>query len=127
MDEITVKQRRLYPTVAAFYALHFPMMVQCAREHGYALAVHGSMATDLDLIAVPWTTSASDAAIFVESLRELLGGTIPNDPEASSFNLLLHNPNAKLHGRLAWSIYLGEPFQGPYIDLSVMPKTEVQI
>lgn len=118
-------QRRLYPALAAFYAHLVPLLAALARQHGYALAVHGSMATDLDLLAVPWTEEADEAEVLVEALRELVGGIIPNDPDAYSGDLLLHNPNTKPHGRRAWSIYwqiLDGYGVGPYIDLSVMPR-----
>lgn len=44
---------------APFYACLYPALCDRAREHGYALAIHGTVATDLDLIAVPWTTAAT--------------------------------------------------------------------
>lgn len=85
---------------------------------GYALAVHGSLKTDIDLIAVPWRDSAVDAAFLAEEMRTLAeqivgtARTRPGDP----------NPTKKPCGRLAWSFYLvPDGMEGPYIDLSVMP------
>ena len=34
------------------------MLCDVAREMGYALALHGSMNRDMDLIAVPWVVGA---------------------------------------------------------------------
>ena len=43
-----------------------------ARSMGYALAVHGSMARDLDLVAVPWVESAADPIELVEAFVEII-------------------------------------------------------
>ncbi len=37
----------------------YPQLVEEARRHGYALAPHGSLQRDLDLIAVPWSEEAA--------------------------------------------------------------------
>ena len=51
-------------------------------------------------------------------------GVIYNDPEADPNNLVMHNPQAKPHGRLCWSIQLGG---GAYIDLAVMPLVKANM
>lgn len=114
-------QRRRYPAVASFYAKLMPLLVKRAREHGYALAVHGSMATDLDLVAAPWTEDAVDAETLVESICELVGGKINRWGSEDFCWEACVSPAEKPHGRRAWSIYLSDSFSGPYIDLSVMP------
>lgn len=117
-------QRRAYPWSALIYSTILPKLQRVAREHGYALAIHGSMATDFDLLACPWTDGASDAETLVESLRETISGNIPDESEWSA------NPAKKPHGRLAWTIYpsaeLGEQRIGPYLDVSVMPRLPAQ-
>lgn len=103
-----------------FAALAFlPRIVAIARDHGYALTVHGSLARDFDFVAVPWVADAKPAAELVEAIRESVGGFILNDPTAKPGDYVRKNPEPKPHGRLAWSIHLGS---GPYIDLSVMPR-----
>lgn len=46
---------------------------EIAREHGYALGVHGSMREnrDIDLIAVPWTRKARACSSLVKAVGEL--------------------------------------------------------
>lgn len=90
---------------------------------GYALAVHGSLKTDIDLIAVPWRDSAVGQEFLAEEIRALaeqIVGTArvrQGDP----------NPTKKPCGRLAWSFYLvPDGMEGPYIDLSVMPVLDTQ-
>jgi len=86
-----------------------------ARGQGYALAVHGSLARDIDVVAIPWTEEAVDApalvAAIVAEVERVNGHAYMRDRDA--------NPTEKPHGRRAWSIHLGG---GPYIDLSVMPR-----
>lgn len=98
-----------------------------ARELGYAIAVHGSLERDIDIIAVPWTGAAIDARDLVRELVEVVyrvngAAYVRDDPPeelADAFDWTRRNPQPKPHGRLAWSIHLGG---GPYIDLSVMPR-----
>jgi hypothetical protein len=93
----------------SFYAWMLPELQACARERGYCLAMHGSMARDFDLIAVPWTVDAVPAVDLVEALRALV---------QDESMLPLRAPDEKPHGRRAWSIPLGG---GPYLDVSVVP------
>ncbi len=87
-----------------------------AKEHGYALAVHGSLARDIDLIAAPWVPEASLAPVLAEAIRakaeEVVGYAFLAPHEHREF------PRRKPHGRLCWAFHLGG---GPYIDLAVMP------
>lgn len=95
-----------------------PALRFIAYRCGYAIGVHGSLKTDIDLIAVPWRESPVDQEYLAEKLRvaaEMIIGTArmrEGDPK----------PTKKPCGRLAWSFYLQpEGIEGPYIDLSVMP------
>lgn len=110
------KPQRLRASARALcYAQTLSHLQQVAREHGYALAVHGSMQTDLDLIAVPWVEEAAEAVVLIEALRDAINGYI-RGPEYGD-----RNPAWKPHGRLAWSIYTSE-YAHTYLDVSVMPR-----
>ncbi|MBS1722848.1 MAG: hypothetical protein JSS66_07705 [Armatimonadetes bacterium] len=115
---------RTQPSYALVYAGLLPKLQDVAKQYGYALAVHGSMATDLDLVAAPWTEDACDAETLVNALAEIVGA----EPNYAG----LKNPGAKPHGRLVWTLlfnvleYGGWGVTGPYIDLSVMPRTSFQ-
>lgn len=92
-----------------------------ARECGYAIAVHGSMARDLDLVAVPWMVKAVCAQDLVDALCEQIplherpGNVYPDGVTVTP------NPEAKPWGRLAWSL-AGCPRPWLYVDLSVAPR-----
>jgi hypothetical protein len=116
----------------AFERLITPLRA-VARAHGYALAVHGSLARDIDLIAVPWRHDPSSPHTLVEAVRanveDVTGYTafIKNDPTADPCDFTRRGPEPKFHGRLAWSIYVKARHPGgyeTYIDLSVMPAYE---
>lgn len=122
----TAKERSA--VAPAIYARLAALLAERAEQLGYAIGVHGSLSRDLDLIAVPWTDTAVDVSALIESLRECCGGYILADgtpaarfdPESKAWiEKPIKSPEAKPHGRLAWSINLGG---GAYIDLSVMPK-----
>ncbi len=100
----------------AFGRLMEPIQ-SAARAKGYAVAVHGSIARDVDLLAVPWT----EEAVPAEELVAAVVAAIAHIQEAN--NGLAHLPpdqqaTPKPHGRRAWVIVLGG---GTWLDLSVMP------
>lgn len=105
----------LMPHVAPIFLDRvLPAIRETARVKGYAVAVHGSVARDIDLVAVPWIESALPAdelvsAIFDAVRARLEGaGYMPDEVRGTT----------KPHGRRAWTIILG---CGVFIDLSVMP------
>lgn len=96
-----------------------PDILQTAREHGYCVALHGSVARDIDLIAIPWTNEASAAEQVAEAIR-LAAEKITGHAFVAPHEIA-ETPKLKPHGRMCWSFHLGG---GPYIDLSVMPRLE---
>lgn len=107
---------------AAAFAWMIPHLQQVGRSLGYAVAVHGSLARDLDLVAVPWIESAASAEILVDAMCKAVDGFIRNDAAPSRWDRTTSSPQAKPHGRRAWTIrFAGHRF---YIDLSVMPTNK---
>lgn len=91
-----------------------------AERCGYALGVHGSLRRDIDIIAAPWRDSAISAAGLIDYLRKateaIVGCARVRKADEG------HQPEKKPCGRLAWSFYLTYDDNGPYLDISVMPK-----
>ena len=107
---------------AVAYTLLLPQLMEAGREVGYAVAVHGSMARDLDLIAVPWTEEAVSAERLVMHLMAAVDGKLRNGSRQSEGNWVRvpgSEPAIKAHGRQAWTIHLGN--EGLHLDVSVMP------
>lgn len=97
------------------FAFMYTGLCDIARDNGYALAVHGTLNCDFDLIAVPWTDEAIEPFDLVKEIENRIGIL-----EADIFiGLHSQDPELKPHGRLAWLIKLGN---GAALDISVMPK-----
>ncbi len=129
-------------TRAPFYAAMYHGLCDTARKEGYALAIHGTVTADLDLIAVPWVDAPSDpetlaralmkhiAAVDFEQLTrrhftnnpELVDQVLANEAKrnAEAGRVFLANgAEVKPHGRLCWNLYLDH---GAKVDLSIMPR-----
>ena len=100
--------------IAVFCEQALPSLIETARSHGYALAVHGSRRRDLDLIAIPWTERAADA----DALRSALCATTK---DRTGWGHLSNSGTwtEKPHGRLATTIIASMDIQ---LDLSVVPR-----
>lgn len=105
--------------MAPMFVHLYPRLAEAARSCGYALAVHGTLGRDYDLIAVPWTERAGSPAELVAVLEKVCGGWAPEFAQ-TGVEGPQKMPRPFPHGREAWLIY----FKGlsDYIDLSVTPR-----
>jgi hypothetical protein len=98
--------------------------MRAGQEVGYAIAVHGSLARDLDIVAIPWTEQAVEPLELVKRLSDAVEGHLRNEitkgPNGEDVFREGETPVFKPHGRLAWSIHL--EYSGLYVDVSVMPR-----
>lgn len=121
---------------------HFELLIgplrEVARRLGYALGVHGTLIRDIDLIACPWTGAAVSAKTLARAIgcetRRIVGCAKPCPSESRSNNpkyfrnglmgyaAKVGRISAKPHGRKSWVFHLTPNCDGPYIDLSVMPR-----
>lgn len=87
-----------------------------ARDHGYAIGVHGSMRPerDIDLIAAPWTKNAKAPRTLMRAIDKL--------PYLWRVKEHDHDPPKPL-GRLGyvWLIQFRHGSCPRYVDLSIMP------
>src|SRR5258708_6210270 len=101
-----------------YYCALIAALRHVAYRCGYALAVHGTLRRDIDLIACPWRDTAVSAPYLINEIRkatEAIAGTA-RVKEGDQF------PEKKPCGRLAWAFYLTHLDDGPYLDISVMAK-----
>lgn len=96
------------PNYAPMYCALYPQLAIIAQEHGYALAVHGSLGRDMDLICIPWIEFPSEPSAVVSAITGKFHIKSVGGP-----------PTIKAHGREAWTISIG--FGECFIDLSFMP------
>lgn len=96
-----------------FYAAGiYPKIAEVFRSHGYALAVHGSVANDFDLIAVPWVDEAgAPEDVVKEVLSKFAFEKIPDQIK----------PSSKPHGRIAYKLFFS--FGDCAMDISFTPRT----
>jgi hypothetical protein len=105
---------QLKPNFAPSYLAMYPELCRICQRHGYALAVHGSLARDFDLVAIPWAeTVASHSEVLAEIEKTFVVNVIPPNPKGG------YVWERKNHGRIAYTISVG--FGECAIDLSFMP------
>lgn len=90
-----------------YAACLYPQLAESFRDKGWALAVHGSLARDFDVIAVPWQPDPVPPQLCVDSICSYYGVRQIGDPVL------------KLHGRLVFTLIF--QFGESFIDLSFMP------
>jgi hypothetical protein len=116
----------LHKNAATLYATLMPRLIPVARRHGYALAVHGSMSRDCDLVAIPWTAEAVQPLELAKALRDAAGGHFKHADYDQNWSdeQLTKAASGKLHGRFSLPIHFTEEGgNGAYIDLSIMPPS----
>lgn len=124
---LTVKRRSCSCGRSALACSAFPVVIDpdyaafltksriIAEQEGYAIAIHGSLTRDFDLVAIPWTKDCSKP---ITLLTRLCFNT--------AWKMQHETPTHREHGRLVWSL-IREEFGDPrFIDFSVMPKISQQ-
>lgn len=84
----------------------YPGLCAIFQRHGYALAVHGSLARDFDLIAVPWAESVTSVDDVINAITAEYAVRVIGEPEMRHW------------GRIAYTLSVG--FGECSIDLSFL-------
>jgi hypothetical protein len=98
---------------AAFYACMWDDFRNAAMDCGWALGLHGSLANDMDIMAMPWTNDAKPVEEMIAALSACFGDTIWKDHHMRPFT-------DKPHGRVTYTLTIFADF---YIDISIMAST----
>ncbi len=109
------------------YAYYFLQLKEIARDMGYNLVVHGSMARDLDLIAIPWVDDPKPELELIHELHRAITGYVASPETWKSVYMFSKLPG----GRNSYVINVnrrqtdwdGNYQEDPqyYIDISVTP------
>jgi hypothetical protein len=92
---------------APVYCAIYAGLAEIARSFGYALTIHGSMARDFDIVAVPWAKEIGTPQQVVDAICEKYAVTMtPGDPAVMN------------HGRICYNLALMGEF---YFDVSFIP------
>ena len=90
---------QIKPNFAPVYAAAmYPDLAKIFQRHGYALAVHGSLARDMDLIAIPWVETVSPPLDVLRDVTTEFAVTLSNNTG---------DPSVKPHGRTAFTLIVG--------------------
>ena len=93
-----------------FYAAGiYPRLADIFRRHGYALAVHGSVQNDFDLIAVPWVENVSGHETVIAEVEKSV---------AAKFARL--GSSRRPHGRTTYKLAMS--FGDCALDISFTPR-----
>lgn len=87
----------------------YPALADIARAHGYALAIHGTIARDFDLIAIPWVESPSHPDDVVSEMTTKYALRSAGEPDTT------------FHGRRRYTLILS--FGECFCDLQFMPRS----
>lgn len=98
----------------ALLDLILPPMRRAAKDCGYAIAVHGSLNRDIDVVAIPWVENCMNVDKLGVAIEGAIRGVTGRCNKEDGWT-------QKPHGRLAriFLIWCGENTM--QLDLSVMP------
>ena len=95
---------------SAFYAAMWDDIRQRAMDCGWAVALHGSLAADMDIMAMPWVYEACSFENLVKEVVKLFNGNNIAENYRISYG-------KKSHGRIVATIPIWADF---YLDISSM-------
>lgn len=87
----------------------YPPLAEIFRKHGYALAIHGSVGRDFDLVAAPWVDAAAEPRTVMDEVWK-----------SFAMYAMESEPQSRPHGRLTYLCHLS--FAECYLDISFMPR-----
>ena len=97
---------------AAFYAAMWDDIRQAAMDVGWAVALHGSLASDMDIMAMPWTDYACSFEDMLPKIVALFDGNWLSEEYVITYD-------EKPHGRIVATIPIFADF---YLDISTIVK-----
>lgn len=108
-----MKSRELVVTNgrAVFYASMWEDFRKAALDCGWALGLHGSLANDMDIMAMPWTQNANSAEEMVKAIEGCL--TIPDKALHFETKKSIDKPN----NRTVFTVHIFADF---YLDINVI-------
>ena len=97
---------------AALYAALWEDIRHAAMDCGWAVALHGSLSRDMDIMAMPWVENATDADTMIRSIVQRCFG----DSLIAQYGTRCRR-GEKPHNRVCYSIPIYEDY---YLDISII-------
>jgi hypothetical protein len=91
------------------YAKVIGPIKRIGHDLGYAIAVHGSLKRDIDLVAIPWTQGAAKKETLLKAICDDLSGVPSED-----------GWRKRAHGRWVHIVRIPRHDPDTYLDLSIM-------
>ena len=95
---------------AAFYACVWTDLMNAAMNCGWALGLHGSLSSDMDIMAMPWTEEATT----VEDMIKALSNCFTDSPFSESHLIPSYG---KPNNRVVYTICIWADF---YLDVNII-------
>lgn len=95
---------------AAFYACMWDDIRQCAMDNGWAVALHGSLNSDMDIMAMPWVEETISFEELTKEISELFVGNFISENYVITYD-------EKPHNRIVATIPIFADF---YLDISAI-------
>ena len=97
----------------AFYACIYEDLRKAAINCGWALVLHGSLASDMDIMAMPWTEDAKP----VDEMIKVLSDCFTDSPFKEHHTIPNYN---KPNNRVVYTMSIWGNF---YLDINVIKST----
>ncbi|MNX23719.1 hypothetical protein D3C86_537240 [compost metagenome] len=95
---------------AVFYACMWEDFRKAALDCGWALGLHGSLNSDMDIMAMPWIENCSSIDVMIESLERCL-----TKPDEQIFRT--EKSTDKPNNRVVYTIHIFADF---YLDINII-------
>jgi len=95
---------------AVFYASMWEDLKNAAMDCGWALGLHGSLNSDMDIMAMPWTKDAKSIEYMIDKLCECFSG---NDDLKKTILVSDDKPN----NRVVYTLPIWADF---YLDINII-------
>jgi len=95
---------------ASFYASIYDDIRNAAMDCGWALGLHGSLSSDMDIMAMPWVEDAKP----VEEMIDAIINCFTDNPFNNISRKLYYN---KPNGRVVYTIHIWKDW---YLDINVI-------
>lgn len=105
-EEVTTNGR------AVFYASMYNDLKNVALDYGWALGIHGSLASDMDIMAMPWTENAKP----IEEMIKALSNCFDKSPFKDLYTVSNMPNNRVVYTMPIWADF--------YLDINVI-KTDL--
>jgi hypothetical protein len=97
---------------AIFYATIYEDLKRVAKECGWAVALHGSLNNDMDIMAMPWVEGAEPVEELIKGISDLF---VDNPFHHMNGEPYKNKPN----GRVVYTIHIFKDF---YLDINIIQR-----